>query len=394
MNGAVQRGARILVAGGGIGGLTAGIALRRAGFDPLVLERHPEPAEVGAGLSLWPNAVHPLRALGLGDAVAAAGLESAGGALRLEGGQVLATLPGADLGERFGAPMLLVHRADLIALLRAALPGAALRDGSPVTDVAEHAHGVVATLASGEQVEGALLVAADGIRSLVRERLWGDGAARPSGVVAWRAVVDAGDELAALEGETWGRGLLFGAVPLRGERLYWFASAAGVDDHGDPDPGRERDLLRARFDAWSQPAAALVARTDAATIIRSPLLERPVAGPLARGRTALLGDAAHPMFPNMGQGGCQAIEDAVELAAALAGTQDLADALASYDRERRRRVMRIVARSRRTGQAALLRSPVASGLRNVVLRSIPESATVRSLAPILGHRVRTPASGA
>lgn len=382
-------GARILVVGGGIGGLTAAIALRRAGFDPLVLERHPEPAEVGAGLSLWPNAVHPLRDLGLGDAVAAAGLESPGGALRLSGGRVLASLPGARLDDRFGAPLLLLHRADLVALLRAALPPEALREGARVTDVRENPDRVTATLEGGEDIDGALIVGADGVRSLVRDRFWGDAAAVPSGDVAWRAVVPTGDELAPLDGETWGRGLLFGAVPLSGERIYWFAGAA-AGEQGDADPERERDLLAARFASWDVPAAQLVRRTDPDAIIRTPLLERAVASPLARGRVALLGDAAHPMFPNLGQGGCQAIEDAVELASALAGETDLASALARFDGVRRGRVAKIVARSRRTGQAALLASRPLAAVRNVVLRCTPESATVRSMAPIVGHRPTSP----
>ena len=389
MVGALASGARILVVGGGIGGLTAGIALSRAGFDPLVLERHAAPAEVGAGLSLWPNAIHPLRDLGLGDAVASAGLESRGGALRLSGGRVLASLPGARLDDRFGAPLLFLHRADLIELLRTALPQGALREGARVTEVREHAGGVTVTLDGGDDLEGALIVGADGVRSLVRDRLWGDAVAAPSGDVAWRAVVPMGDELAPLDGETWGRGLLFGAVPLSGERIYWFAGAT-AGEHGDANPERERDLLEARFASWAVPAARLIRRTDPATIIRTPLLERAVAAPLARGRTALLGDAAHPMFPNLGQGGCQAIEDAVVLASALAGEPDLAAALARYDRMRRERVAKIVARSRRTGQAALLASRPLSTLRNLLLRCTPESATIRSMAPIVGHRSPSP----
>jgi 2-polyprenyl-6-methoxyphenol hydroxylase-like FAD-dependent oxidoreductase len=377
------------VVGGSIGGLTAGIALRKAGFDPLVLERHAAPAEVGAGLSLWPNAVHPLRDLGLGDAVAAAGLESAGGALRLSDGRVLASLPGARLDDLFGAPMLFVHRAELIGLLRAALPPAALRDGARITEVREHAGGVTATLDGGEELAGALLVGADGVRSLVRDRLWRDRSAVPSGDVAWRAVVSMGDELAPLEGEAWGRGLLFGAMPLRGGRIYWFAGAAS-DERGDANPEHERDLLQARFASWTVPAAQLIRRTDPATIIRTPLLERAVAAPLARGRAALLGDAAHPMFPNLGQGGCQAIEDAVELASALAGEPDLASALARYDRVRRGRVTKIVARSRRTGQAALLTSRPLCAVRDIALRCTPQSATARSMAPIVGHRPSSP----
>jgi 2-polyprenyl-6-methoxyphenol hydroxylase-like FAD-dependent oxidoreductase len=389
MRGALAPGARILVVGGAIGGLTAGIALRRAGFDPLVLERHHAPAEVGAGLSLWPNAVHPLRALGVGDAIAAAGLDPGGGALRLADGRTLASLPGGRLEERFGAPMLVVHRADLIGSLRAALPPTALRDGAHVTDVHEHADGVTATLEDGERIEGALLVGADGVRSLVRERLWNDRPAAPSGVVAWRAVVSMGDALAPLEGEAWGRGLLFGAVPLRGERIYWFASAS-ADEHGETSPEREREMLQARFARWRLPVAPLIRRTDPVTIIRTPLLERAVAAPLARGRVALIGDAAHPMFPNLGQGGCQAIEDAVELASALANEPDLTSALGRYEQARRGRVTKIVARSRRTGQAALLTSRPLAVLRNLALRCTPQSATVRSITPVVGHRPSTP----
>ncbi len=389
MGGALKPGARVLVVGGGIGGLATAIALRRAGLDPLVLERHASPAEVGAGLSLWPNAVHPLRALGLGDQLDAIGRETEGGALRLANGKTLASLPGAQLAERFGAPMLLVHRADLVGLLRGALPSGALRDGAPVSEIADEGDRITVTLAGGERLEGDLLVAADGVDSTVREALWSDVPAQPSGDVAWRAVVPMGEELAALEGETWGRGLLFGAVALRGERIYWFAGAKAAAQ-GDPDPVRERDALRARFDSWSVPAAALIARTDPAALIRTPLLERAVAQPLSRGRAVLVGDAAHAMFPNIGQGGCQAIEDAVELAAALAQEADLPAALARYESARRRRVEKVVARSRRTAQAALLDSPVLAALRNTVLRLTPMSATVRSLAPIAGHRASTP----
>ena len=195
---------------------------------------------------------------------------------------------------------------------------------------------------------------------------------------------------AALEGETWGSGLLFGAVGLPDERVYWFAACA-APEQGEPDAVREHEALVARLRDWAVPAAELVARTDPDAVIRTPLMERAVAAPLARGRAVLLGDAAHPMLPNIGQGGCQAIEDAVELAAALAGEPDVAGGAGPVrPASGSGRVTKVVARSRRTGQAALLRSPVLAGARNVALRLTPPSATLRSLAPIVGHRAQTP----
>ena len=389
MSGALGPGARVLVAGGGIGGLATGIALRKAGLDAVVIERHREPAEVGAGLSLWPNAIHPLRALGLGPALERIGLESRGGALRLSSGRVIASLPGGGLNERFGAPVLFVHRADLVGLLRAALPPEALLDGVPITAVADQGDHVTVGTAGGEELQGDLLVGADGVRSLVRERLWRDRPAAASGDVAWRAVVGMGDDFEALEGESWGKGTLFGALRLPGDRVYWFAGAAG-EETGDPDPARERAAMLERFAGWDLPVASIVTRTAPELIIRTPLLERAVAHPLWQGRAVLLGDAAHPMFPNIGQGGCQAIEDAVELAAALAHERDLQGALARYETARAARVRKVVARSRNTGRAALVSSPALATLRNAVLRATPQSATVRSLAPIVGHRAATP----
>ncbi len=389
MSGALRPGARVLVVGGGIGGLTTGIALRKAGFEPLVLERHREPAEVGAGISLWPNAVHPLGALGLGDAVREVALEATGGALRRADGRVLARLPGPRISERFGAPVLFAHRADLVDLLRAALGADALRDATPIVDVAQDEEHATVTTAAGETLRGDVLVGADGVRSLVRERLWGDAPAAPSGAVAWRAVVPAGDELRELEGESWGRGVLFGAVPLRDDRIYWFAAAPGEEEHR-ADAAAERAALLARLAGWAPAAGSIVTRTAPERIIRTPLLERPVADPLASGRTFLLGDAAHPMLPNLGQGGCQAIEDAVELAAALAGEGGLPAAMRRYEAVRGRRVRMVVTRSRRAGRAGLVSSPGVAALRNAVVRATPEFATVRGIAPVVGHRAGAP----
>ena len=230
-----------------------------------------------------------------------------------------------DRGERFGAPLLArpprgAHRA--AAGRAAAGRRCATARSSP--DVAEDGAGVGRHArrrgAARRRPRGRAPTGSG------RSCVTGSGAtgpAAPSGVVAWRGVVPRGAELDALEGETWGSGLLFGAVGLAEQRVYWFASLRSLPSGASRDAVRERRGCSSRDCATGRvPAAELVARTDPDAVIRTPLMERAVAAPLARGRAALLGDAAHPMLPNIGQGGCQAIEDAVELAAALAGAPD------------------------------------------------------------------------
>jgi 2-polyprenyl-6-methoxyphenol hydroxylase-like FAD-dependent oxidoreductase len=190
-----------LIVGAGIGGLTAAIALRRAGWRPVVLERAEGFAPVGAGISVFPNAVHCLRELGLADRIdAVPAMHSAGSLHTWRGARITSADPGL-LEERFGAPLLIMHRAALHELLLGAVEPDVVRLGAEVTGFAQDAAGVTVRLAGGEELRSALLVGADGLRSVVRRSVIGDGAPRYAGYLAWRGIAEGAGPV----GEFWGR---------------------------------------------------------------------------------------------------------------------------------------------------------------------------------------------
>jgi 2-polyprenyl-6-methoxyphenol hydroxylase-like FAD-dependent oxidoreductase len=358
---------RAVVVGAGIGGLAAALALGRSGWRVEVRERAAHLQPVGAGLSLWPNAVRALDALGVGAAVRALAVPLGEGAIRRPDGRVLTRADTSGYPARYGAPLVGVHRADLHEVLRGALgPRVDLRLDAVVERV--------------EDLDAELVVAADGVDSRLRRAVVGHGyAARPAGYTAWRAVVRWTGVLPG-SGEMWGRGERTGWLPLAGDRMYWFATATAR--RGDRFPGGELAELRRRFAAWHDPVPALLAATPLEAVVRHDVVDlRPDLPTFVRGRVALLGDAAHAMTPDLGQGAAQALEDAVVLAAVLADAE-VAAGLAAYDAARRPRTQAIARQARRVGRVAQL-SGRAAPLRDLAMRLIPPAATARTLDPIL-----------
>jgi 2-polyprenyl-6-methoxyphenol hydroxylase-like FAD-dependent oxidoreductase len=369
---------RAVVIGAGIGGLAAAIALRRAGVDVRVFERAPEIREVGAGISLWANAIRALTLLGVDEAVRAASVSYAVGGLRTSDGAVLSAISDGELTRLFRTPVIVLHRADLQAALLAALPPAVVHLNAVCTGFEQDEAGVTVTFADRRDVRGDFLVGADGLRSVVRAALHGHEEPRYAGCTAWRAVVDFGDPVRATE--TWGQGQVFGHVPISRGRVYWYA-AKSVPPGGHSANAREE--LLDLFKGWHTPIEALIAATPATAILRNDLFDRPPLRQWGSGRVTLLGDAAHPMTPFLGQGACQALEDAVVLAHVLSGTPDLTAALRGYESHRISRANAFVTRSRRTGQLARLRNPLLVSLRNAALRRIPAAAQARQIARMI-----------
>ncbi|WP_459545113.1 FAD-dependent oxidoreductase [Nocardia sp. X0981] len=372
---------RAVVVGAGIAGLTAAVALRQRGWRVVVLERAAAVTPAGSGLSLWPNGLRGLEVIGVAGAVREQALPALEGGMRTPAGKWLARTDSTELRRRFG-DLVVIHRALLSEILREALGAEALRLGTTVRRLEATPHGARVWHGHGSH-EADLVLGADGIDSTVRTALW-PTARGPvyAGYTAWRTIVSP-DTAVHSGGETLGRGQRFGIAPLRDGRVYVFATANLPA--GQRGPAGELDEVRRRFGHWHEPIPALLAAADPAALLRHDIHELPPLRSYTRGRVALLGDAAHAMTPNLGQGANLAIEDAVTLAALL-DRFPVPAALTEYDRLRRARVRPLLTLSRRMGTALQLSWPPAAVLRDTALRLIPDSAALRALAPVLSWR--------
>lgn len=361
---------RVLVAGGGIGGLTAARALLLQGLHVTLVEQASAWQPVGAGISLAVNAVAALDRVGLGDAVRAAGRP----------------IPEGVIGDRRGRPLQRValeglhvlahHRAELHGILLEGADAADLRLGTQITDLHPQGSGVEVELSDGTTMDVELLVGADGVRSMLRRRCWPDGpSVRDADITVWRVTtVDPLD--ASPQIEQWGDGAVAGLVPLTGDRVYaYFAVRTAETGHDDAVP-------RTRFSRFGGPVRAFLDELpDTAPALRHELvdLDGVVFGD---GPVALLGDAAHAMLPYLGQGAAQAIEDAAALADAVAAHRDVTAAVASYRERRTPRARAVQRRSRAAGAVAHLRPAGLVALRDATLRLVPRASS-RALAALL-----------
>ncbi|MEM8767984.1 MAG: FAD-dependent monooxygenase [Pseudomonadota bacterium] len=367
-----QPGQRVLIAGGGIGGLTAALCLARDGHEVALFEQAPVFAEAGAGIQLSPNATRVLHYIGLEAALRETAFLPVGTQFRhWRKGEVINESP---LGEAvlagYGAPYYHMHRGDLLAVLVAAAEaesGIELHLNATVTGF-EQENSSVRLLLTERSVEGDLLIGADGIHSRVHEALW--GAAKPTftGNVAWRALVPADrlpeGRVRPMSSVWWGPGKHFVHYYVRGGELVncvCVVEKAGWEVESWTEPGDFAEL-KSDFAGWHEDVQLLIDQADRDSLFKWALHDRPPMSRWGEGRATLLGDACHPTLPFMAQGAAMAIEDAAVLAGCLA-QEDVAPALERYEHLRRPRTAGIQRGSRRNATVFHL-SGVKAWLRN------------------------------
>jgi 2-polyprenyl-6-methoxyphenol hydroxylase-like FAD-dependent oxidoreductase len=362
----------VVIAGAGIGGLTLAVALKRRGVRVTLLEREAELRPAGAGLALSPNAVVALKQLDLADAALGVGAVINRSAILDAAGRPLgAEIDAARLARDLGAPIVALHRARLHEVLLHAVGRDTVRQGMAISRYEQDTDRVAVFCSNGARMDTSLLVGADGLRSTVRAQLVGDGEPVYAGYTSWRGVTPAGAvPTPSRMTESWGHGERFGIVDIGFGQIYWFAVATAAPGGSDGDVRRE---LLSRFAGWHEPVRAIIEATPAAQILRTDISDRRPIHRWHEGRVVLLGDAAHPMTPNLGQGAGQAIEDAVVLGRCLANADEPGAALGQYERLRIARANSIVRGSRALGAVGQLRNPVAVWLRNTAMRLTPAS---------------------
>lgn len=360
--------ANIGIIGGGIGGVAAAVALRQVGIDAVVYERAAQLREVGAGMMLWPNATRVLRGLGLLNDIVARSGSSTRFLVRASSGAVLMDIAHGNSD----VPAICVRRSTLLDALLCRLPPECIRLDH-IFDRFEQERDKVKVYFDGDlEKEHDALIGADGIRSRVQSGLFGASDPVYRGYVVWRGVAKYDGEAisSGTNSETWGVGRRFGIIDTGQGEFTWYATANVPRGHVDGPSGRQQELLEG-FRGWHDPIADLIEATPDDAIMKNGAFDRAALRRWGKGRVTLLGDAAHPCTPNLGQGGCLALEDAAVLAKCLDRESFLEVALRRYASLRLNRTRHIQQRSRLMGEIGQWENRVIVAGRRVVTSLLP-----------------------
>jgi 2-polyprenyl-6-methoxyphenol hydroxylase-like FAD-dependent oxidoreductase len=378
---AMKQEGPVVIAGAGIAGLVLAVGLSRFGCEAVVYEREEDLASAGAGISLWPNALAALDAIGLGDSVRTAGAPVASGGIQRPDGSWIRVADPSIVKASLGESMVAIHRADLLGVFASRLEIASIRFGVTVSSFASTGGGVKVVLNDGSEVDGCALVGADGIGSVVANELQPGLVQRYSGYTAWRGIADF-DVSDVEPSETWGPGGEFGFVPIGSHQTYWFATEV------TPEAGRglkgELARLFDHFGTWHTPIPELLEATKESAVLRHDIYDRDLLKSWSRGPVIAIGDAAHPMRPHLGQGGCQSIEDGVLLAATVNSQSNLSDAFVEFARKRERRIRPIIRQSAVVGKVIHGEGPLTSVVRELGSR-LPMRLIVGNLRKVGGR---------
>ncbi len=370
----------ILVIGGGIGGLATTIALQQKGFEVHVYEAAAELQAVGEGIWVPSNAVQVLERLGIGKAIEQRGVLLERLEIRDKDDGVLLNLDLRQIKAKYGHTTVSIRRAALQRVRAENVQPDTPHLGKRCTGFTQGSGGVTAQFEDGTQAEGEMLIGADGIHSVMREALFPKVRLRYSGQTCYRGIANMQlpDSLARTCWEVWGGEIRFGFSAIEQQAVYWFAPVTAPAGTATSD-GTLPEGLAEGYASFPSPIPEIIELTPANALIRTDLYDFPPIKQWWQGQVVLIGDAAHAMTPNLGQGGAQAIEDAFVLASKLSSCGTTSQAFREYEHLRKSRVRRMVETAWRYGKVAHIRSRSLRKLRNAVMRYSPEWAQLKRI---------------
>jgi 2-polyprenyl-6-methoxyphenol hydroxylase-like FAD-dependent oxidoreductase len=372
---------RLIIAGAGIGGLTLAIALQRKGIDATIVEQAPTIRPLGAGLVLAANAVKAFAEIGIEQEVLKAGKALKRLVIKDRMGRVLTSTDSEQISRKYGTiDNFAIHRADLHDVLLKHLQPASIQLGKQCVDFKQHSEGVSLSFQDGTIINTDYVIACDGIHSIFRRKLLPQSEVRYAGYTCWRAVIDnppPGINIGETS-ETWGQGSRFGICPLVNGKLYWFA-CLNADANNALMRNYTAENLLSRFSHFHEPIPSLIKNTRNEQLIWGDIIDLKPLTQFAFDNIVLMGDAAHATTPNMGQGACMAIEDAVVLSNLLGTHSSFQDAFRKFERMRLARTEKIVRGSWQLGRIAQLENPILAQLRNAAIRATPSSVAEKQM---------------
>ncbi len=361
---------KITIIGGGIAGLTTAIALQQIGITATIFEAAPSVKAVGAGLALAANAMKGFRRLGIADEIIQKGRILPSFTLYDQAGKSINTTDRSALSQDYGVDNFTIHRGDLHQILYAKVKEGSLFLHKKAVGLEQKADAVVLTFQDGTTHQTDAVIVADGIHSPIRQQLLPHSRPRYAGYTCWRAVIDNTQLNLAETSETWGNTGRFGIVPLANNKIYWFACVNAPQNDPTLKQWTTTDLLR-QFSQFHEPIPSIIGATTNDQLLLNDIIDLKPLPHYAFGRVVLIGDAAHATTPNMGQGACQAIEDAVVLADVLKNNREVTTAFQQFEKRRLKRTHWIINNSWMVGKIAQTTSQPLILLRNWAFRLLP-----------------------